>query len=656
MRARHLVVAIMLCLVVASCGTRKKLSSLKDGSVTAGLSISGKEIPEFSMPFEMKAHRDTLKVKDDDGREILIMKAIKDENGEMVATDVIDAAMVTASFRNVAERHGKVDIEFQITVPESMQDSKWQLRFTPDMCILGDTVRLDPVIITGREYRKAQLRGYERYQKFIDSIITDSTVFVDSWQLEIFLERNIPQLYAFKSDSTYVSEEDFMSYYGVTEREAIEHYTNKLRRNWNNRKKLLTDRMYHKYVKVPIITEGLRLDTVMQSTNGDFIYHYVQTINTRPKLRKVEILLSGGIWEQDKQIYKIPKSSPLTFYISSLSTFVDNREKYLSSVVSRRVEANTACYIEFASGKSDIRTELGDNASEISRIKSNLRGLLDNITYDLDSIIVTANCSPEGSYQVNEKLSKQRSESVSKYFSAYIKHCSDSIQREAGLFYDMDGKKVRGHDIPQIKFISKSEPENWNMLDALVRADSTLSQKDKESYFSLSLEPSKDKREANMQKEHYYKYLRESLYPKLRIVGFDFRLHRKGMTQDTLATTILDTTYMRGVQAIRDRDYETAVTLLRPYADFNSAVAFCCMDYNESARVILEKLDKTPQVNYMLAVVYARKGEVEKAVEHYLRSCSQDESFIHRGNLDPEISTLIKTYGLNVQKDDIPIY
>ncbi|MCQ2141306.1 MAG: hypothetical protein MJY83_03045 [Bacteroidales bacterium] len=656
MKARHLVAAIALCLVAVSCGTRKKLTTLQRDGITAELSISGKEIPEFDMSSSLKAQRDTLKVKDDDGREILIMKAVKDENGEMVATDVIDAAMVTARFRNVAERHGKVDIEFQITVPESMQDSKWQLRFTPDMCILGDTVRLDPVIITGREYRKAQLRGYERYQRFISSIITDSTVFIDSWQLEIFLERNLPELYAFKNDSTFVSEEDFMSYYGVTEQEAIEHYTNKFRRNWNNRKKMMSDRMYHKYVKVPIITEGLRLDTVMQSTNGDFIYHYVQSINTRPKLRKVDILLSGSIFEQEKQIYRIPQSPPLTFYISSLSAFVDNREKYLSSIVSRRVEANTACYIEFQSGRSDIRMDLGHNSSEIARIKSNLRGLLDNVTYDLDSIIVTANCSPEGSYQVNERLSKQRSESVSRFFSSYIKHCKDSIQREAGLFYDMDGKKTESVRSPQISFISKCEPENWKMLDALVAADSTLNEKDKESYFRLASEPSKDKREASMQKERYYKYLRESVYPKLRVVGFDFRLHRKDMTQDTLTTTILDTTYMRGVQAIRDRDYETAVTLLRPYGDFNSAVAFCCMDYNESARSILERLEKTAAVNYMLAVVYARKGEVEKAVEHYMRACAQEESFVHRRNLDPEISALIKTYGLNAQKDDIPVY
>ena len=134
------------------------------------------------------------------------MRAVRDDNGEMVANERLDAAVVTARFRNVAERHGKVDIEFQVVVPEAMQDGKWQLRFYPDMFILGDSLRLDPVIITGKDYRKAQLKGYQQYERFLASIITDTTRFVNIGQLEIFLKRNIPELYAFKTDSTEVSD------------------------------------------------------------------------------------------------------------------------------------------------------------------------------------------------------------------------------------------------------------------------------------------------------------------------------------------------------------------------------------------------------------------------------------------------------------------
>ena len=98
----------------------------------------------------LRAHRDTLRVQAPDGREMIIMKAVRNEDGEMVATDVIDAAVVTARFRNVAERHGKVDLRFLVTVPQTMLNSRWQLRLTPAMNVLGEDILLEPVLITAR--------------------------------------------------------------------------------------------------------------------------------------------------------------------------------------------------------------------------------------------------------------------------------------------------------------------------------------------------------------------------------------------------------------------------------------------------------------------------------------------------------------------------
>ena len=49
----------------------------------------------------------------------------------------------------------------------------------------------------------------------------------------------------------------------------------------------------------------------------------------------------------------------------------------------------------------------------------------------------------------------------------------------------------------------------------------------------------------------------------------------------------------------------------------------------------------------MLALVYARQGDERSAVECYLLACAQNGSFVHRGNLDPEISALIRKYALN---------
>ncbi|MBQ7899571.1 MAG: hypothetical protein IJ307_06915 [Bacteroidales bacterium] len=649
-RISYIFLAGALSLLIAGCASQRKMKSLQSGTVRPFLTLAREQdyIPDIRK--DMVAQRDTFIVRDGD-REVLIMKAVKDEDGEMVAHDVIDAAVVTARFRNVAERNGRVDIEFQVTVPQSMQDSRWQLRFRPQMYILEDTLDLDPVIITGAEYRKAQLRGYQQYERFLSTIVTNPDEFVNWWLLELFIERNIPDLYAFKTDSTYVSDEQFASVYGVTEKEAIEHYTDDLARKANSKRISRREKMYRKYVKVPIVSEGLRLDTVIQNGSGDFVYHYVQPIRTRPKLRKVDVVLSGDIYEEDRKIYDIPKSDPLTFYISSLSAFVDNREKYLTKVIERRVEVNTACYIEFASGSFEVAETMGNNPSEIARIKDNLRTLMGSDTFVIDSIIVTSSASPEGTISFNDWLSRRRSEGISGYFSAWMNHHQDSLERERGFSVDEEGNVIveKRREIPML---GRSSGENWRMLDRLVERDTTLSPEQKESYCNLSTHQDLDAREKAMQSKDYYRHLREKLYPHLRTVRFDFHLHRKGMVKDTVHTTVLDTAYMNGVQAIRDRDYERALTALRPYNDYNTAIAYLCMDYNASAMQILEGLDRTAQVNYMLAVLYSRRGEEQKAVECYVRSCSQDPSYIHRGNLDPEIAVLIRRYGLNAAPED----
>ena len=637
-------------MLTAGCATSRKVRTLHISEPRASISLPQEQdfIPDIRR--ETKAQRDTFVVKDGD-REIIIMKAIKDEDGEMVAHDVLDAAVVTARFRNVAERHGKVDIEFQIVVPEVMQDSKWQLRFYPDMFILQDSIRLDPVIITGNEYRKAQLKGYQQYEKFLASIITDTTKFINYHQLELFIERNIPQLYAFKTDSTSVSDEMFASVYGVTEQQAVEHYTNSIAKRYNKRKMARREKMYRKYVKVPIVTDGLRLDTVLRAVNGDFIYRYVQTINTRPKLRKVDVILSGEIYESDQQIYRIPRSEPLTFYISSLSAFVDNREKYLTKVIERRVEENTACYIEFASGKHTVDETMGNNPQEIARIKDNLMTLMCSDEFVIDSITVTSSASPEGTHAFNERLSVRRSEGISDYFSEWMKHKQDSLDAERGFQVDELGNVIieQRRSIPMQ---GRSSGENWRMLDRLVERDTVMTFEQKDLYFESEKITDIDRREKSLQSMSCYRHMREKLYPRLRTVRFDFHLHRKGMVKDTVHTTVLDSVYMDGVQAIRDRDYERALTLLRPYNDYNTAIAYLSMDYNASAMQILERLERTAQVNYMLAVLYSRRGDEQKAVECYVRSCSQDPSYVHRGNLDPEISVLIKRYGLNQQPED----
>ena len=659
-RILGLVLTLAAYVVVSSCSTQQKYKRILAGEVdSVKLNLSKEEsfIPEIK---NNQKSRDTLKIHDDTGNEILILKAVKDEEtGEMVATDVIEAATVTARFRNIAERRGKVDLCFQVTVPAGMQDSKWQLRLYPDMFILGDSTRLEPVIITGNSYREDQLRGYKRYNLFVSKIEEDSTKFINQKAVDRFMKQ-------FGAEENV--DEKLMEMYGVTKEDVVNYYTNQYAREINDVRKSLKGKKYRKHVRVPIVTEGIRLDTVMVNEAGDFVYDYVQTINTRPKLRKAEIKISGDIYDDDKRIYVIPTTDNLTFYISSVVSFVDNTERYLTKVIERKASANTAVSIDFEVAKSDVKLTLGDNANSIRFVKKNLASLIENTEFDLDSIVVGAAASPDGSYALNSKLAHKRSESVTKYFEKYIKHYTDSLKAEAeqGFSISIDNELDQMSEeiivpekleIPEIKLTPRSISENWDDLMVLVREDTVMTDDQKNKYFEIvDKEKNLDRREHLLRSQKFFSHMKNNMYPKLRTVKFNFYLHRKGMVKDTLHTTILDTVYAKGVQALKDMDYNTAIEHLISYDDYNTAVAYMGLDRNQNALRILEKMERTDQVNYLLAILYSRFGEEEKAVEAYMKSVQQNPSYVYRGNLDPEISVLIKRYGLNQEEEDDFLY
>ena len=428
-----ILVILLIITLTQSCAGPSKIQTVQEQEMRASIGLV--EMPEEILRSTQNGNTDEqngeITLKDDKGKTVTLMKAEADENGEMVARDRIIPSVVVARFRNIAERGGKVNIEFEIRVPKDMMDDLWQLRFYPKL----DSTNLEPVYITGAKYRESQLKGYERYNRFIASIITDSTRFINLKALELFIQRNIPDLYAFKQDSTIVSEARFESVFGVTEQEAIDHYTRKLSKSLNARRAARSREMFRKYVPVPIVQEGIRLDTVI--TAGDeFVYLYSETIPARNGRKKAQVTLSGKIFELDKVIYRIPETEPLTYYISSLTAFVD--------------------------------------------------------------------------------------------------------------------KSQNPHD------------------------------------------------------------------PK----------------------------YQDGVTALLNRDYKRAVTLLQEYKDINTALAYLEMDYNGTARTILETLPDTENVCYLKAIVYARTDRDEDARKYFLKACELKPSLWHRGNLDPEISWLIKHYQL----------
>ena len=617
---------ILCCLtgitLLSSCSTvvRMNINDLRKQNAGVSLFLPT-QTPRESDTYKYivsKPDTDTLTMTGNDGRKYYLMRGTMDSTGTANLSEPLNEVVITAKFKNIAERNGSVRMAFDIHVPSTMLNPQWQVRLTPKAVLYEDTVSLEVLLLTGKQYKERQMRGYELYNRFLAGIITDTSLLMHTGLLETFIQRNIPRIAALRNDTALVDTDSIRGLYGISLEEAREHFMKTLAIQRNNIKKSQTDEKYRRFVKDPVITYGFRLDTLIGDNTEDFRYTYHQALGTRPGLRQIDVCLTGGIYYQGEKLYSIPPSEPVTFYVSSFATMTEDIQRYVTKVIERRVELNTRAAINFMAGRSDIDTGYMDNHAELQYIQSIISGLLSSGEYLADSLIITASCSPEGSYRFNSQLARKRAESI------------------AGF---IDGKDFR--------LIERHIPENWERLYDLIRKDSTVN--DLTGILDICAETSHDKREHLLSAHPEYPYIKEHLYPVLREVEFQFCLHRKDMVKDTIHTTEPDTVYSAGVQAIKDRDYSKAVRLLGSYRDINSALAFLAMDYNASAMNILEDLPVSGKRDYLLAVAHSRNGNEKKAVEYFLSAVNQERSLRFRGNLDPEISRLIGKYDISAE-------
>ncbi|MBR6466032.1 MAG: hypothetical protein IKS82_06315 [Bacteroidales bacterium] len=550
-----------------------------------------------------EGNRERLATVSEEEEELVLNAEVTESGGEIMAQGKLSPLTVTALHRNIAERAGKIRLSFDMHVSPELLARDRQLRIVPKLMKDGDTVLMDRIFITGEGYRAEQLKGYGRYNKYFASIIPDSVDFLKAFGylglLKYFTRRNL--------------EDRALGEFGVTEQEAIDYYIKHYLVKLNRKRKDRLEEVFRKCVKDPIDRLGIRLDTVLRDLSGGLVYRYVQDLPATRDMRRLKMCFLGSVHTYGNTLYRFTAPDTLTWYVSSLTQMADTSAVYRRHTLARDVEASTMAFIEFEKGSWEIDTALGNNASELNRIRREFDSLAVSQRFTADSVIICASCSPDGSYRVNQTLSGKRAEAVMEYFSSAI------------------GKKIRMH--------TEHIPENWELLKEHIVSDSNIG--DKEAVLAVFREADPDKREELLSKCTDFRYIREKLYPLLRRIDFTFRLHRR--IYDTISTEIIrDETYREGIRALLDRDFKKAVALLRPYADINTSIAYLCLDYNASALSVLLELEKNARTNYLMALVYSRIGEDKKAKEHYRAAIGEDPRLRFRSSLDPEMERLME--------------
>ncbi|MBQ5784301.1 MAG: hypothetical protein IIW11_04890 [Bacteroidales bacterium] len=624
-RGISLSVVLVISFFLYSCGVNYKVKQIDKENITAKVLVGESSSTKQSLDNLNEAGlADTLSHKGVLESRSIYMEAEYDSlMGETIAKDVLNEIVVEASFKNVAERNGLVHISFDVFVPEKLQDLHWQLRLSPKLYFLDEEMNLDNIFITGVKFRKLQNKGYSRYNRYVGMVVDDSLYnekFIYWGLLDKFILRH--------SDMADM---------------AQLHYKKKLLIKLNEKLSENKDQIFERFVKEPFVKERVRLDSVISDSQTQVIkYSYSQQIKARNNLRKVEMAMEGEIYKDGVRLCTLEPSDTLTYYVSSMVSFVEDSPRYATKVVNRNLYLDENYSLDFKKGTWEIDELFSHNWVEIGNMKKRIREVLQDTTYVVDSLIISSACSPEGSVTLNTRLSGRRGNSIKELIDKYVKFYKDSISKEFWNINLLEAEDVDTNGKIEIKLANKSE--DWNGLYNLIYTSEVLDNKGKIlEIFSIG---NLDLRENALRKLPEYKYIRDSLYPKLRKVNLKFALHRKGMLKDTVHTVVLDSVYMAGVRALKERDYKTAISYLKDYNCLNAAIAYISMDYNNSAYNLLQNLPESADRDYLFAVVCSRLGDEKRAVEYFMNSVELEPSMRHRGNLDPEISLLITKYNL----------
>jgi len=359
----------------------------------------------------------------------------------------------------------------------------------------------------------------------------------------------------------------------------------------------------------------------------------------------LKLWISTSIRDLNGTKITLRTSDTIIYNVSSMSGLVQDIDRYKIKITERRVQMNFDANISFPAGKWEILPKFKRNKDEIDKIDKILSDIISEDIFDLDSVVITSFASPEGIYNANRILSHKRAQSIKNHlYNTIDKFSQDLINVDIANY--LSNKKTNSGKIESERIIIRSIPEDWDNLYFLIQRDTVI--REKESILDTWKIANFDKREEHLKLYRKdYRYIKDSLYPKLRRVCFNLNLLRKGMVKDTIHTTELDTLYIKGLELLKKREYASSLAILNEYKDINTAIAHMSLGHDHTALQILEQTTESAKQIYLLAILYARKGLEEQAATYFLKSKELDIRMAYRGGLDPEISYLINKYNLN---------
>lgn len=196
-------------------------------------SINGGSIVAEVVTFKEKA-------VDNQGKEVVY----KEGENKLDTSAVYRLAEVEIKAKSqfAAERDGRVNVSFNVTVPKEVLSSDWRVIMTPKILHNDSVIPLQKIVLTGKGFADKQKEDYDRYEAYIKTLIDKSqydSVYLDKANIaKDILERR--ELYFVTYQKEWKRQMDFKNWL--------------LKKEYDDANKLATeigknDEMYHEYAR-----------------------------------------------------------------------------------------------------------------------------------------------------------------------------------------------------------------------------------------------------------------------------------------------------------------------------------------------------------------------------------------------------------------------
>ena len=275
-------------------------------------------------------------------------------------------------------------------------------------------------------------------------------------------------------------------------------------------------------------------------------------------------------------------------------------------------EISCELFLAFRVDKSDIVPALGNNRSELERLRDTIDGVKNEKSCSVTGFRVCGYASPDGNFKHNMTLSERRSRSLADY-----------IGKMGNWKRDMFHATWKGED--------------WEGLQKAVETSDLPTKED--VLRIIRTEPKPDARDAKIRAidgGSTYARLLKDFYPALRrshcTVDFNVRQFSVDEARDVLRNGHPDRLSVREIYDVAmtypEGSTERADALLaaaRTYpadadAVANAGTALLMQGKYDRARALLEKAEPTPAVCNALGVAYAELGDYETASKAFAKA------------------------------------